>query len=128
MVTFFKAQTASLTASAIDFSITFVCVQLFGLWYVLGSILGTLTGGIVNFTMGRTWVFNSRDHGVKAQIYKYTFVWITYLLLITGGIYFLTHFTASNYLVSKLIMTSVFGIPYNFLLQKKFIFLKKPTR
>jgi putative flippase GtrA len=125
MVTFLKAQTASLTASIIDFLITIFCVQTFGLWYVSGSILGTLTGGIVNFSMGRAWVFNSRDNTVRTQVSKYTIVWISYLLFMTFGIYVLTHFSEVNYILSKLIMTSVFGIPYNFFLQKKFVFLKK---
>lgn len=125
MVTFFKAQTASLSASIIDFLITILCVQTFGLWYVSASILGTLTGGIVNFSMGRTWVFNSRSSAVRSQVSKYTIVWISHLLFITLGIYLFTHFADLNYILSKLIMTSVFGIPYNFFLQKKFVFLKK---
>jgi putative flippase GtrA len=77
--------------------------------------------------MGRTWVFNSRDSAVKSQVSKYMIVWISYLLFITVGIYFLTHFADVNYILSKLIMTSIFGIPYNFFLQKKFVFLKKPV-
>lgn len=125
MVTFFKAQTASLTASVIDFLITILCVQAFGIWYVSASILGTLTGGIVNFSMGRTWVFNSRSSAIKSQVSKYIIVWISYLLFITLGIYLFTHFADVNYILSKIIMTSVFGIPYNFLLQKKFVFLNK---
>lgn len=125
MITFIKAQTAAFTASIVDFLVTILCVQTFGLWYVLGSVLGTLTGGIVNFSMGRVWVFNSRDNGIKYQVSRYILVWGGYLLLITLGIYLLTHYLGINYILSKVIMTSVFGIPYNYLLQKKFIFLKK---
>ena len=127
MVTFFKAQTASLTASILDCLITILCVQTFGQWYVLGSILGTLSGGILNFSMGRSWVFNSKDCKVRSQIQKYVFVWMGYLLIITLGIYFFTHFVHVNYLVAKLFMTSIFGIPYNFILQKKFVFINKSS-
>jgi putative flippase GtrA len=125
MITFIKAQAAAFTASIIDFLITILCVQTFGLWYVLGSILGTLTGGIVNFSMGRIWVFNSRENDIRSQISRYIFVWCGYLLLITLGIYLFTNYLTINYILSKAIMTGVFGIPYNYLLQKKFIFLKK---
>lgn len=125
MITFIKAQAAGFTASAIDFLITIVCVQTFGLWYVLGSILGTLTGGIVNFSMGRTWVFNSRGNAIKFQVSRYILVWSSYLLLVTFGIYLITHYLGINYILSKVVMTSMFGIPYNYFLQKKFIFLKK---
>jgi len=125
MVTFFKAQTASLSASIVDFLITILCVQTFGLWYVSASMLGTLTGGIVNFSMGRTWVFNSRASAVRSQFSKYALVWISHLLIITLGIYLFTHFAGLNYILSKIIITSVIGMPYNFLLQKKFVFLNK---
>src|SRR5690554_3016645 len=126
MVTFIKAQTASLTASILDLSITILCVQTFGLWYVIGSVLGTLSGGVLNFSMGRSWVFNSKDCKVRSQISKYIFVWLGYLLVITLVIFIFTHFANLNYIVSKLVITSIFGIPYNFYLQKKFVFLKKP--
>lgn len=125
MITFVKAQAAAFTASILDFLITILCVQIFGLWYIPGSILGTLTGGVVNFSMGRVWVFNSSGNDVRSQISRYIFVWCGYLLLITVGIYLFTHYLAINYVLSKIIMTSVFGIPYNYLLQKKFIFVKK---
>ena len=126
MVTFIKAQTASLTASILDLLITILCVQTFGLWYVIGSVLGTLSGGVLNFSMGRSWVFNSKDCKVRSQISKYIFVLLGYLLVITLVIFIFTHFANLNYIVSKLFITSIFGIPYNFYLQKKFVFLKKP--
>jgi putative flippase GtrA len=125
MITFIKAQAASFTASIIDFLITIVCVQTFGLWYVLGSIMGTLTGGVVNFSMGRAWVFDSRSNDIRSQLTKYILVWIGYLLLVTLGIYLLTQYANVNYIFSKIIITGMFGIPYNYFLQKKFIFLKK---
>lgn len=125
MITFIKAQAASLVASLIDFLITIFCVQVLGLWYVLGSILGTVTGGVVNFTMGRVWVFNADENDPRTQALRYILVWCGYLLLITGGIYLFTHYFAINYVLSKILMTGVFGIPYNYLLQKKYIFVKK---
>jgi putative flippase GtrA len=125
MVTFIKAQTASFTASMADFLVTIIFVQTFGLWYVSGSIFGTLTGGIINFSIGRAWVFNARNNNITVQISKYILVWINYLLLITLGIYLLTQYFGVNYILSKIIVTSIFGIPYNYFLQKKFIFLKK---
>lgn len=122
MITFLKAQVASCTASIIDFLITILCVQVFGTWYVLGSILGTITGGVVNFSIGRNWVFDSREAAIKTQAFRYMLVWMGYLTLISFGVFLLTDFLALNYILSKLVMTGAFGIPYNYLLQKKFIF------
>ena len=123
MSTFFKVQTASLTASIIDFSLTIICVQILGIWYIMGTILGTVSGAVVNFLLGRNWVFNSKVSSIKSQVLKYAIVWTGYLLLVTVGIFLLTHFAGVNYLLSKIITTGIIGIPYNYFLQKKFIFL-----
>jgi len=123
MSTFFKVQTASLTASIIDFSLTIICVQILGFWYIIGTILGTVCGAIVNFMLGRNWVFNSKASSIKSQVLKYAIVWTGYLLIVTTGVFLLTHFAGINYLLSKVVTTGIIGIPYNYFLQKKFIFI-----
>jgi hypothetical protein len=57
MYTFLKSQTASLVATAADFSLTFLCVELIGLWYGTASVLGTVFGAMVHFSISRKWVF-----------------------------------------------------------------------
>lgn len=42
MFTFLKAQAASLAASAVDFLVTIIAVELCGFWYVAGTIVGTM--------------------------------------------------------------------------------------
>jgi len=64
MATFVKAQVASLSASIIDFLTTLVCTQVFHVWYVLGSVIGTTAGGMVNFMMGRNWVFGAKEKNI----------------------------------------------------------------
>lgn len=123
MLTFFKVQTASLTASLVDFSLTIVCVQFLGIWYILGTVIGTVSGAIVNFLMSRHWVFNSKAKAIKSQAFRYIIVWVGYLLLVTSGIYLLTHYAGVNYIISKVLTAGIIGVPYNYFLQKKFIFL-----
>jgi len=123
MATFVKAQVASLSASIIDFLTTLVCTQVFHVWYVLGSVLGTTAGGIVNFMMGRNWVFESRERKMHIQIFKYIIVWTGNLLLTTAGVYLVTHYLHVNYILSKIIVSCTVGTGYNFLMQKKFVFI-----
>ena len=123
MATFVKAQVASLSASIIDFLTTLVCTQVFHIWYVLGSVLGTTAGGIVNFMMGRNWVFESKERKMHIQIFKYIIVWTGNLLLTTAGVYLVTHYLHVNYILSKIIVSCTVGTGYNFLMQKKFVFI-----
>ncbi|MBB6501615.1 GtrA family protein [Pedobacter cryoconitis] len=123
MATFVKAQVASLSASIIDFLTTLVCTQVFHVWYVLGSVIGTTAGGITNFMMGRNWVFGVKEKNINHQIFKYIIVWVGNLLLTTAGVYLVTHYLHVNYILSKILVSCTVGIGYNFLMQKKFVFI-----
>lgn len=122
MLTFLKAQASSLTASATDFLVTALTVGIFGWWYLAGSITGTVAGGLVNFYINRNWVFNAGTAEVRQQMIRYTMVWVGNLLLVTLFVYLLTHFFKLNYLFSKIAVSVVIGISYNYYMQKQFIF------
>jgi putative flippase GtrA len=122
MATFLKAQVASLSASIFDFLTTLVCTQYLHFWYVAGSATGTIVGGVINFSMGRHWVFGAGNKKVYSQITKYVLVWTGNLILTTTGVYLVTHYLNFNYIISKIIVTSTVGVTYNYLMQKKFVF------
>src|SRR5690606_33775047 len=127
MLTFFRAQTASLAASLVDFAVTFLLVSFLGAWYVVGSMTGTILGGLCNFLIGRSWVFKSKSDRMTVQMLRYLVVWMGYLLIVTLGIYALTRYAVVIYILSKLILTGLLGTPYNCPLQKKIIFLTKKS-
>lgn len=122
IVTFAKAQVASLIASIIDYWCTIIAVELVGIWYVWASAIGTVIGGITNFSLGRNWVFKRRERGRQAQMFRYLLVWVGYLLLTTSGVFLLTHYTHLNYVISKAAVSLVMAVSYNYPLQKKFVF------
>jgi putative flippase GtrA len=122
MFTFAKAQVASFVASLVDYMITILCVELFGFWYFFGTGIGTLSGGLVNFSVSRRWVFKSSEKEKNVQLMLYFVVWLGYLLLCTSGVFLLTHYTGLNYLVSKVFVTLVLAIGYNYPFQRKVIF------
>lgn len=122
MLTFVKAQAASLTASTIDFLTTTFCVEVLKMNAVIGSATGTILGGVTNFTMGRRWAFSARSGKMTLQMYRYILVWVGNLLLNTGGMYVATTFTNVNYLLAKVCISLIVGIGYNYTLQKYFVF------
>jgi putative flippase GtrA len=123
MSTFLKAQTSSLVASGVDFSMMIILVELLGIWYLPASITGTIIGGFTNFSLGRRWVFKAREKKVREQILKYFIVWIGYLVLAAAGVYAVTQLIGVKYyVISKASVTVLLGISYNYLLQKKFVF------
>jgi putative flippase GtrA len=122
MSRFIKAQASSIIATFFDLLITVVCKEFFAVWYVLASFIGTLAGGSLNFALGRSWVFNSRDKRIPVQAVKYLIIWTGNLLLSTLGVFIVTHYVGLSYFYSKVIVSIVVGIGYNYMLQKKFVF------
>lgn len=122
MATFIKAQAASLAATLVDFSVTIIMKEWFRSWYLLASITGTIIGGITNFTMGRRWVFGNTVTAIPLQAVKYGIVWGGNLVLVSGGVFLVTHYGGISYIISKIIVSAVVGICYNYVLQKKFVF------
>ncbi|GAB3817762.1 GtrA family protein [Pontibacter rugosus] len=122
MLTFIKAQAASLVASGVDFLVTILAVELFGLWYVAATVMGTVTGGITHFSLGRTWVFNASHKTIPTQFLKYFMVWTGSLLLNASGVYMITHYGGVNYIFSKIFISLLVGIFYNYIIQKRYVF------
>lgn len=122
MITFLKANMASLVASLSDFFMTVLLVQLCRMDVVLAAVAGTITGGIVNFLIGRHWVFRAGDERAVRQLWKYGLVWTGNLLLNTGGVYLLASCAGVHYVVSKVVTSLLVALLYNYPLQKNFVF------
>jgi putative flippase GtrA len=101
---------------------TIFCVELLGFWYLAASSTGTIAGGLINFSMGRHWVFKGGERERNIQLLRYLLVWTGYLILTTVGVYLLTHFGHFNYIFSKFTVSLFLAIAYNFPLQKRFVF------
>ena len=122
MITFLKANIASLVASLSDFLITVLLVQGCQTAVVTAAAAGTVTGGIINFLIGRHWVFQAGDEKAVRQLWKYALVWTGNLLLNTGGVYVLACEAGLHYTVSKVVTSVLVAFLYNYPLQKNFVF------
>jgi len=125
MKTFLKAQATSMIATLTDYLVFGLLHEFFHVWYLIANVIGVVSGGIMNFILGRYWAFSSKEEEIKGQAVKFFIVWAGNLLLNTTGVYMLTQwFGEANALYAKIIVSIVVGIGYNYVLQKFFVFKK----
>ena len=128
MITFTKAQLASLLATGVDFIVTFLLLRLAGLpsagasgGVTIYGVTGTICGGITHFMISRQWVFNARDGRWRGQVNRYLLVWIGNLALNAAGLYLLSRAGLAP-MLAKVITATAVAVVYNYTLQKRFVF------
>jgi putative flippase GtrA len=122
MLLFFKSQLSSFIATVVDFLVTVVAVEIFCVEYVHATVLGACCGALVNFILGRIWVFQAQSGRMKAQLVLYLLVWLGSLLLNALGMYLFTDHVGLPYIVSKIITAVLVGVFYNYSLQRSVVF------
>ena len=125
MITFLKANLSSSIASLVDYLVTILLVSFFRIDIVIASATGTICGGIINFLIGRYWVFVSKTEKsdkVSGQAFRYAIVWLGNLILNTGGVFVFTKVLRIHYAISKIVVSLIVAFGYNYILQKKFVF------
>lgn len=123
MKTFLKAQLSSLIATAVDFTVSILLVEIFGLDYLAVSVAaGAVFGAITNFIINRYWTFEAKEKRVAKQSLRYLLVWAGSLLLNVSGTYSLNHFFNLQYVLAKISVAVIVGLTFNYILQKKYVF------
>jgi len=122
MKIFWKVNIAAIIASLADFLFTFLLKYIGHLDAVLASILGTIFGGVINFLIGRVWVFKTSQTNFSEQGKRYFLIWLGNLLLNASGVYLLIKIMGVQYLIAKMITAITVAIGYNYPLQKGYVF------
>lgn len=122
MLTFGKAETSAIVASAVDFSLSFFLVQAVGTWYALASFFGALAGGIINCYVNYRWVFDKQEQRKPYLVLKYFVVWSISILLNTSGTWFFTELSGVNFIIIKAIVAIIVAILWNYQMQRIFVF------
>ncbi|HLK30012.1 MAG TPA: GtrA family protein [Puia sp.] len=125
MRTYLKAQAASIVGSAADFLVSILLNEVFHCWYIIANISGNICGAIVQFILSRNWAFNAGKGKVSNQAIKYILFWAGNILLQTAAVYFLKNYLKLDYLISKMIASTITGLTYNYFVQKKYVFAMK---
>jgi putative flippase GtrA len=121
---FLKAQAAAAAGTGVDFLVTIACVEVLHSWYLLATVLGNAAGGLVNFYLGRYYVFQARQQQAEAQGVRYFLVWLGSMALNAAGVYLFTQLLHLNYVYSKVLVSLVVGVGFNYFLQLYFVFKK----
>ena len=122
MLTFGKAETSAIVASAVDFSLSFLLVQAVGTWYAQASFFGALAGGIINCYVNYQWVFDTQEQRKPYIALKYFVVWSISILLNTSGTWFFTELSGVNFIIIKAIVAIIVAILWNYQMQRIFVF------
>jgi putative flippase GtrA len=129
MMTFSKAQIASLLATGVDFGVTFLLLRWAGVPPEAASLrvtfygaTGTLCGGVTHFMISRNWVFNAQEKKWVAQLNRYLLVWVGNLVLNVSGFYLLTRYTQISHMIAKVVTAILVAVFYNYVLQKRYVF------
>jgi putative flippase GtrA len=77
-----------------------------------------------NFYLGRHFVFHASPQSTPVQGARYLLLWLGSMGLNAAGVYLFTQVLHLNYLHSKVVVSLLVGIRFNYLLQRYFVFKK----
>jgi putative flippase GtrA len=112
----------ALVATAIDFTVLIGLTEMLNMWYLFSAIISALLGGITGFVLERNWVFMKKDGKLTVQSTRYLLIWMVSIVLNTGFLYLMVDLFGYQYIVSKVIVSVLVGIGFNFLMHKYYIF------
>ena len=117
---------SAMSATALDFTVLTTLKEVFGVYYVLATALGAISGGVLSFLLGRNWAFFNKENNIFGQAGRYVIANWSSIALNTSGVYLLTEVISNNhYLISKVIVASCVGLFFNFPMQRYFVFRKR---
>jgi putative flippase GtrA len=122
MLTYIKAQAASILGSLADFGMAILLKEVFHRNYILANIIGNICGNMVQFILSRNWAFHAKNKDTSQQMLKYVLFWAGNILLQAAGLYFFKNYTTLNFIQFKTITSLIVGLTYNYFVQKKFVF------
>ena len=130
---FLRAQLSAQFATLADFILTYVCFEWLGIYYVLATSIGAITGGIIKCVINYKWAFATKDCQFKWVFFKYILVWIGSFILNVGGVYLLVEFMQNNthlwekasglyLIIAKVIVSIIVSVGWNYVLHRYFVF------
>ncbi len=120
--TFSRNTLTSLFTTALDFATLTGLVELLSVNYVLATWLGTVVGSLSNFTINRVWTFDARDRPRTGQFLRFLVVQGGASLQQTLGVWLITRFLDVPYLGSKLIISALVYLAWNYPMNRWFVF------
>lgn len=123
-----RHQAGSFASTVVDFAAMTFLVSVVGLPATVGTAAGAAAGAVTNFTLGRTWIFRSREASRMAQGARYAAVSVASLAFNTLGEYALHDRLGLQYQLARVVVSVVVSLAWNFPLQRHFVFRSPSPR
>ena len=120
---FFKAQCSAFLATIADFTTSAVTAYM-GIYYLWATLLGSLTGGCVNFAINFHFVFHPTQRRVWMSILMYLLTWIGSIVWNTGGTFIFTKLFVNEqrFMVAKVVAAILVAFFWNYPMQRYIVF------
>ena len=112
----------ALIATAVDYLVMILLVELVHLTPVPATALGAFAGAVTSFTMGRHFTYRVADAPVRGQVWRYALVSAASLALNAGGEYLFFHVVGLQYLVARIVTSIIVNSAWNYPMQRFFVF------
>ena len=122
ITSFIRSQMSSAIATAMDFTVFVFLTEIIKVYYVAAAAIAAFVGAIISFFLGRNWAFSRKDGHLTLQAVRYIITSSTSLLLNTYGIYALTEYAGIQYIYSKIIISLLVGVFFNFFMYRYFVY------
>ena len=119
---FTRSQLSSVLATGLDFCVMTLMVEVLAIWSVTATAVGAFVGAVTHFICGRYWSFLASEGGLKSQAMRYALVAFAGLLLNALGVLLMTEYLDMHYFTSRIIISLVVGVFFNFPLHRHFVF------
>jgi putative flippase GtrA len=127
LTTLARHQVGSLIASVVDFSTMIGGVRLLDLHPAVATAGGAAMGAIVNFLLGRYWIFPDGLATAKASAMRYALVSAGSLALNSAGEYVLVSFARMQYVIARVLVAIAVSVAWNFPMQRGFVYRSVTT-
>ena len=118
---------ASFLATAVDFSLMMLLVELAGLAAPLATLAGAGLGAITNFSLGRTWVYRAAGARPPAeQAMRYAAVSAASAGLNALGEHLILAWAGAHYAVARVVVSLAVSIFWGYPMQRYMVFAR-PT-
>jgi len=143
---FLRAQFSSQISSLTDFVISIMCANVFGIYYGNATLIGNISGGMLNCFINYQWTFKAKGINVTHILIKFVLVWLVSIFLNRQGTILFTklvleHIPMSSmpsivvenvFLIPKIVVSIIVGLVWNYNMQRLFVYkdrnLKKYLR
>jgi putative flippase GtrA len=119
---FVRNTLTSVFTTALDFSVLTGLVELFHLNYVIATFCGTVAGAVSNFLINRQWSYQATHTQPSIQLVRFLPVQAGSSGLQTLGVWLFTAKAGLPYLGSKLVVSVLVYIGWNYPMNRWFVF------